>query len=46
MARPPKPLQQLGKGLRLAAPYGAALLLVLGLRASGIAEGPVIPDAA
>ena len=38
MARPPKPLQQLGKGLRLAAPYGAALLLVLGLRASGIAE--------
>ena len=38
MARPPKPLQQLGKGVRLAAPYGAALLLVLGLRASGIAE--------
>ena len=38
MARPAKRLQQLGKGLMLAAPYGAALLLVLGLRVSGIAE--------
>ena len=38
MARPPKRWHQLGKGLRLAAPFGGALLLVLGLRLSGIAE--------
>jgi adenylate cyclase len=38
MARPPKRWHQLGKGLMLAAPYGGALLLVLGLRLSGIAE--------
>jgi hypothetical protein len=38
MARPQKRWHQLGKGLRLAAPFGGALLMVVGLRLSGIAE--------
>ena len=38
MARPQKRWHQLGKGLRLAAPFGGALLLLVGLRLSGIAE--------
>jgi adenylate cyclase len=38
MARPTKRFKRLGQALRLAAPYGVAALVVLALRASGIAE--------